>query len=493
MKTVQLLCAKNVISRLGDSAQQEIEFLILIENIAYSKEVEVVWAEQDGIWRTTKAEFHSAAGQNLEVWRAKLSFRAHPNGSLPGNIRFALRYRVLGREYWDNNSSRDYGIEADSGILVQEQLSVVNIDLVPSLGIGQRIYDVTVAVRHSLSPRLVDIVWTTDRWTTQNRSSCYFHKDFWYQRSRSKAGNPNRYGWDIWSGQIGVGHAYGVEYAIVCDTDVGRVWDNNFGKNYLVHREPLRILTLNLHCYQEDDQQAKFAEIARAIKELNVDIVCFQEVGEYWNEGRGDWNSNAAKIICDITRRSYDLPCHLYADRSHIGFARFYEGTAIISRYRFLAKESDYVSNSHDVYNIHTRKVPMVQVHVPYIGFVNIFSVHLSWWHHGFWEQFQNLKKYAAAKHGADVAATLLCGDFNVTPGSEGYALITNGQDYEDQFLKASSRHVPQRLAENHRIDYIFTRKNDSLTATAARALFTGEAYRRVSDHYGYYMEFEPH
>lgn len=493
MKAVQLLYAKNLISREGDSTQQEMEVLILVRNIAYSKEVEVVWAGQDAVWRATKAEFHSAAGQNLELWRAKNSFQVHHDGSLPGNIRFALRYRVLRREYWDNNNSRDYIIEADSGILAQEQMSVLSINLIPSLKIGQKIYDVTVAVRHSLSPRRVDIVWTTDRWITQNQSSCYFHKDFWYQTSRGKAGNPNRYGWDIWAGQIGVGHAYGVEYAIVCDTDAGRVWDNNFGKNYLVHREPLRILTLNLHCYQEDDQHAKFAEIARAISELNVDIVCFQEVGEHWNEGRGDWNSNAAKIICDFLRRSYRLSYHLYTDRSHIGFARFYEGTAIVSRYRFLAKESDYISNSRDIYNIHTRKASMVQVHIPYIGFVNIFSVHLSWWDHGFREQFHTLRKCAAVRHGADVAATLLCGDFNARPGSEGYALITDQQEYEDPFLNANFRHVPQGLGENHRIDYIFMRKNGSLNATSARVLFTGEAYRRVSDHYGYYMEFEPH
>jgi maltose 6'-phosphate phosphatase len=492
MKAVQLLYAKNVISGKEEAVQQILEFFILIENIAYQKQVEVFWAGQDGVWRTTKAEYHASVGQNLELWRAKAIFSVPGNGFLPGNIQFALRYRVLGEDYWDNNYSRDYIIEADSGILVHDEVSLLNLGYCQHLQLGQKVYFVMVAVRRSLSPRRVDIVWTTDGWITQNQAPCFLQKDFWCQTTGSQAGNPNRYRWEMWVGKIGIGQAYRVEYAIVCDTDTGKIWDNNFGKNYLARREPLKILTLNLHCYQENDQDAKFSEIARAISELSVDIICFQEVGEYWNDGRGDWNSNAAKIIWDHLRKSYHLSYHLYTDWSHIGFARFCEGSAILSKYRFLGKESEYISNSHDIYSIHARKAVMVQVHVPYMGFVNVFSVHLSWWSDGFREQFETLRRYANLRHGPDVAATFLCGDFNAAPGSEGYALVTGSQEYEDQFLKAISGQSSQRLRDDHRIDYIFMKGNSNLIVSAVRVLFTGEAYRRVSDHCAYYMEFEP-
>lgn len=492
MKAIQLLYAKSVISRKRETAHQELDIFILVKNIAYQKQVEVFWAGQDGFWRTTKAEYHSSVGQNLELWRAKASFAMPGNGFLPGNIQFALNYRVLGKEYWDNNHSLDYLIEADSGILVHEEVSLLNLGFQQDLKLGQKLYPVTVAVRHSLSPRRLNIVWTTDRWATQNQASCFFQKDFWYQSTGSKAGNPNQYGWEVWGGQIGIGHAYRVEYAIVCDTDTGKIWDNNFGNNYLARRDALKILTLNLHCYQEDDQDAKFTEIARAISDLKIDIICFQEVGEHWNDGRGDWNSNAAKIICDRLRKSYHLSYHLYTDCSHIGFTRYCEGIAILSKYRFLAKESAYISNSHDIYNIHARKAVMVQVHVPYMGFINIFSAHLSWWREGFQEQFENLRKCAKFWHSPDVAATLLCGDFNAMPGSEGYALITSRQEYEDQFLKAIFGQSSQSITDDQRIDYIFMKKNSFLNVTSARVLFTGEGYRKVSDHCAYYMEFEP-
>ena len=49
----------------------------------------------------------------------------------------------------------------------------------------------------------------------------------------------------------------------------------------------LRVLILNLHCYQEDNQDHKLSQIARAINDCDVDVVCLQEVAELWNNGHG--------------------------------------------------------------------------------------------------------------------------------------------------------------------------------------------------------------
>jgi endonuclease/exonuclease/phosphatase family metal-dependent hydrolase len=89
-------------------------------------------------------------------------------------------------------------------------------------------------------------------------------------------------------------------------------------------------------------------------------VVCLQEVGENWNGGHGDWNSKAAKIICDRLGGSH----FLYTDWGHIGFGRYREGTAILSRYPFLNRESGYVSDTQDIHNFNARKIVMGQVHV---------------------------------------------------------------------------------------------------------------------------------
>lgn len=259
-------------------------------------------------------------------------------------------------------------------------------------------------------------------------------------------------------------------------------------------------MILNLHCYQEDNQDYKFSQIAKAINELKIDIVCLQEVAELWNDGMGDWNTNSAKIIND----RLDKPYHLYADWSHLGFDRYREGVAILSRFPLTAQESRYVSDSDDVYSIHSRKVVMSEIHVPHIGTINVFSAHLSWWEDGFAEQFARLRDWAAARHNGHVVGTLLCGDFNIAAGSKGYDLVVQSNEYEDQFLAANAHGVFEKifrvndpywqnyLADDYRIDYIFLNKASDLAVTSGRVLFTEQDYGPVSDHCGYLMTFEP-
>ena len=248
--------------------------------------------------------------------------------------------------------------------------------------------------------------------------------------------------------------------------------------------DPLRILTLNLHCYQEDRQDEKFSQIARAIQDLQIDVVCFQEVAEPWNDGRGDWNFNAAKLIRDRLGDSYSI----HTDWSHLGFERYREGIAILSRYPLVAKGARYVSAMQNVYDIHARKVVMAQIHVPYFGAVNVFSVHLSWWQNGFQEQFENLRRWAESEQTPNVAATFLCGDFNNAANSEGYGLLS--REYEDQFLKANAQRLNR--ADDRRIDYLLMRKGAAFRVRTANQLFTDNDYGPVSDHEGYCAEFEP-
>jgi maltose 6'-phosphate phosphatase len=410
---------------------------------------------------------------------------------------------MMNEEYWDNNHRRDYSIDADSGILIPEGMHLLAIGYGELLERGQKSHPVTVAVHRSFHPRRVGITWTTDDWRTHHEALCSFRKDYWYEAHRSHAENPSKYGWMIWTGQIDIRDAYRTEYAVFCDNGRERIWDNNLDKNFRARRERLKVLTLNLHCYQEEDQDEKFSRIARAISDLKIDIVCFQEVGEKWNQGRGDRESNAAMIIRDRLRRWYHLHYHLHADWSHIGFEKYREGSAILSRYKFLAVNSRYVSNGNNAYDINSRKVVGGLVHVPYMGYLSVFSAHLSWWSAGFREQFENLKRWGGEQHEDYMAATLLCGDFNSKAGSEGYMLVVGTKEFEDQFLRATSPDLFKRIFENspinwhllqddHRIDYIFLKKGDRLKAVRARALFTENDYGRVSDHWGYVVEFEP-
>jgi maltose 6'-phosphate phosphatase len=151
-------------------------------------------------------------------------------------------------------------------------------------------------------------------------------------------------------------------------------------------------MILNLHCCQEENQDDKLSRIARAIDEQEVDIVCLQEVAELWNDGKGDWQTNTARIINERLKSPY----HLVTDWSHLGFDRYREGVAVLSRYPIEKHQAKIRLGSRDPYSIHSRKVVMAQVRVPYVGLINVFSSHLSWWEDGFAEQFENLRQWAA-------------------------------------------------------------------------------------------------
>jgi maltose 6'-phosphate phosphatase len=474
---------------------------MLIEDLAPHKLVEVHWAGEDGVWHILRAEYHSSNGANREIWRAQATFNLSDDASLPGDVEFVLRYCVRGEEYWDKNDSSNYFSNADSGVLLEQSLPLLQVDFNPVLQAGQRHYPVVAAVRHSLQPKHVYIHWTTDNWRNTQVTPCFFNRMYWHKWHRSSARNPNRYDTSIWSGQIKIDDAFRIQYAIGCDTPGGTIWDNNFGHSYVARRRRLKILTLNLHCYQEENQDAKFSQIAKAIDDLDIDVVCLQEVGEPWGNGSGDWDSNAAKIIRDKLRQHYNL----HTDWSHIGFDRYREGIAVLSRYDFLMTDASYVSSSHDVYNINSRKVVMAQFDVPYMGLVNVVSAHLSWPSGGFFDQFDRLRAWANQRHGDDLAATFLCGDFNIKAGSEGYQAVVRTGEYEDQYLAATERsifenifrknpaNIDRQLAKDGRIDFIFMQKRSSLDAVAARELFTNDDYYgRVSDHTGYCVEFEP-
>lgn len=496
MSKIQLLYVSNVISRKKRLIQQELSFFILVENLSSTKKVDVVWAGEDGVWHTLPAMYHSTPEHGKEYWHVRTTFHPTSDKAIPGNIQFALRYQALGGEFWDNNHGLNYCSQANSGIKVADNHPVLNIGFEEGLDDGQKLVPITVAVDQSVHAEKVTVHWTTDDWKHTKITRCYLKRG----RSLNREGNPDQSGSQVWKGFLNIGRAFRLQYSICCESAGQVLWDNNFGRNYSASHKPLKVLILNLHCYQEENQDYKFSQIAKAINQLDVDIVCLQEVAEPWNDGKGEGELNSAKIIND----RLETPYHLCTDWSHLGFDRYREGVAVLSKYPIAKHDSRYVSNSEDAYDIHARKVVMTQIAVPCIGLINFFSSHLSWWDDGFSEQFENLRKWADANHTGHIKGTMLCGDFNIKAGSRGYELVVDSNEYEDQFLAANSPEVFEKiygerrphwqryLVDDHRIDYIFLRKPSELRATSGKVLFTEQDYGSVSDHNGYLMTFEP-
>lgn len=494
MKTIRLLYAANLIHRSDGTVRQELDFQFFVKSRTYEKLVEVHWAGSDGYWHVLPATFLSVVSSFGEIWRAHAAFTVSPGQEhqLPGDLTFALHSRIGGRDDWDNNNGTNHQVSVDSGVRLADDITVKQTDFQPNIPEHHNFLPITVATRLGDQASQVFVRWSTDRWRTYSDTPCFFWRKHWHAMIGSAAHNPNAYGTQIWVSHVAIADAFRVEYAIACETTAGTTWDNNFGQNYVARHAPLRVLTLNLHCNQEENQDAKLSLIAQVIRDHDIDVVCFQEVAEPWNDGHGDSSVNTAKTIRDRIGRPY----HLHLDWSHQGFGQYRESCAILSRHEFVATDSCYVSNGRDVFDINTRKAVMVQIRVPYAGIVNVICAHLSWWDSGFCDQFMRLRQWIDSQQSTEGVATLLCGDFNAAANSAGYALMTEHGDFVDQFLAGgragrNSAGRTMTISEN-RIDYVLLRRGDRLTAVDSRELFTDTTYGRVSDHPGYLVEFEP-
>ena len=278
------------------------------------------------------------------------------------------------------------------------------------------------------------------------------------------------------------------------------------------------ILTLNLHSYQEfkakgdtvaerlQKHEPIFDHIATAIADLNVDVVCLQEVAEARTEPLttpyGQAPGNAAYRINKRIANGDNY--ELTQDWSHYAWDAWREGIAILSKHPIRNTSSRYVTANRSKNWWKSRNILLAQVEHPSAGLLNIFSVHTGWWddeEEPAQPQFDRLRPWADAEHTIGVSATFPCGDFNNAAGTPGYAYWVDAGGYTDQYLLANPGGMFDPTIEGHvdgwqgesrgqRIDYIFLKDGSPFRVQEARTVFTASDYGRVSDHAGIFATF---
>lgn len=275
----------------------------------------------------------------------------------------------------------------------------------------------------------------------------------------------------------------------------------------------LSLLTLNLHTYQQHPRHCPFETmhqherevqiIADAIARQNIDVICFQEVGEYRHdpitEPYGESPSNMAFRICR-TLRQWGLWYHIHQDWSHIGFDRWREGSAILSRYPMLHNYSTYVSADHCKDNFMSRNITLSCIDVPGFGLLHVANVHLSWAQHGFYQEYDNLIKLIHSRQHFGNRGDVIAGDFNAPAGEQAYNHIVGNGEYADQFHECHPHrfHEPSYRGQidgwlnypPNRIDYIFKRNGQPMQIKSMDSIFNDDFYAAVSDHFGYLARF---
>lgn len=255
----------------------------------------------------------------------------------------------------------------------------------------------------------------------------------------------------------------------------------------------MKLLTLNCHSWQEENQIEKISYIAKVINEKEYDAIALQEVSQLICSDIAYDNvkaNNFALLLQDELKKLGNENYTLHWDVAHIGYDIYEEGLCLMTKLPVVKKESFNISMSDDINFWKTRKI--VKLNVVYNNYeISLYSCHLGWWNdeeEPFKEQFDKLFMQIENDKFAFVM-----GDFNNNANveNEGYDYICEKlfDTYNLSKNKDSGITVKGKIAgwdknkENLRLDLILS--NKEIKVESSNVIFNGINKNVVSDHYG--------
>lgn len=270
----------------------------------------------------------------------------------------------------------------------------------------------------------------------------------------------------------------------------------------------LKVMTLNLHCYQQSDSLAKLERIADEIFLREVDVVCFQEAAQHRDSAQiGSSNGvairadNMVQIIRQFLANKGASDFQFVWDWSHYGWDVWEEGIGILSRLPILSSDSIYLTESSDKTDWLSRIALTSQIKMPSGKSVQITSCHLGWFDKDqadYMKQHETLWSFAQSKS----LPCIVAGDFNTAAGTTGYEYLVEYSKAVDCYLQANPMGMVDATiggridgweegdVDGMRIDYVWLRSAPGFEVKNSEILFHAAGEWEVSDHAGVLVEF---
>ncbi|SHG99691.1 endonuclease/exonuclease/phosphatase family protein [Tepidibacter thalassicus] len=262
----------------------------------------------------------------------------------------------------------------------------------------------------------------------------------------------------------------------------------------------MKLLTLNCHSWQEENQIEKIKCLAKTIKEKEYDVIALQEVSQSIDEEKVFNNikkDNFAFVLLKELEKIGVSDYEFVWDFSHIGYDVYEEGVALLTKHPIIEKYSFFVSQSVDVDFWKTRKVVGVKIFY-YNMPISFYSCHLGWWNDSeepFKIQVDNLIEKVNKNE-----LCFLMGDFNNNAfiRGEGYDYLINCGLYDTYKLaqeKDEGITVKGKIAgwernkQDLRLDIVFT--NKMLRVNYSKVIFNNINKPIISDHFGVETEIK--
>ncbi|MCX2827769.1 endonuclease/exonuclease/phosphatase family protein [Bacillus pseudomycoides] len=262
----------------------------------------------------------------------------------------------------------------------------------------------------------------------------------------------------------------------------------------------MKLLTLNCHSWQEENQIGKIRHLAKTIQEEGYDVIALQEVSQSikaQNVCGNKKKDNFGLVLLAELEKLGSGNYNIVWDYSHIGYDIYEEGSAIITKHPIVKQDSFFVSESKDTSYWKARKI--VSATVSYKGKnMTFYSCHLGWWNDEE-ETFQG-QVDCLTQHVNENELSILMGDFNNNARlqGEGYDyLMQKGlyDTYELAFKKDEGTTVQGKIAgwdenkQNLRIDLILS--NKPKTVISSKVIFNGINRNIISDHFGVEVQLD--
>ncbi|ENK1242087.1 endonuclease/exonuclease/phosphatase family protein [Clostridium sp. FAM 1755] len=262
----------------------------------------------------------------------------------------------------------------------------------------------------------------------------------------------------------------------------------------------MKVLTLNCHSWQEEKQIEKMKYLAQIIYENNYDVIALQEVSQSINNKILFDNikeDNFAFVLIKELEKLGANKFNLIWDFAHIGYDKYEEGLAILTKHPIKEKKSFYISRSEDKNFWKTRKIVKCKINYNN-NEICFYSCHLGWWNDE--EEDFKLQVNKLVQHIKEDETCIVMGDFNNDAflRHEGYDYIID-KNLKDIYDLSNSKDNGVTVIGNidgwennkkdMRLDLILSNKN--LNVKYCNVIFNGINKEIISDHFGVEAEIE--
>lgn len=260
----------------------------------------------------------------------------------------------------------------------------------------------------------------------------------------------------------------------------------------------MKLLTVNVHAWLEEDQHEKLDILAQTIAQKQYDVIALQEVNQLMTSPlvtKDLRQDNYGLVLLEKLRELGVTDYSYFWSNSHIGYDRYDEGIAFLTKLPVYEVDAFYCSQNKELTSILSRKI--IGLTVAYGNeLIDLYSCHINLPDSKEENQLDNI--HSIVERTSSDRLKILMGDFNTDALSnpQAYRAIKDLGLYDSYDLaEEKDRGITVEKAidgwaghsQEKRLDYVFI--NQKRQVQSSRVIFNGDNLPIISDHFGVEVE----